>query len=71
MLGRGGMGIVLKAFDPALDRMVALKVLSPALAASGAARHRFAREVRAAAAVVHEHVVAIHAVSSCAGCPTS
>jgi hypothetical protein len=69
VLGRGGMGIVLKAFDPALDRMVALKVLSPALAASGAARHRFAREARAAAAVVHEHVVAIHAVSSWRGLP--
>jgi hypothetical protein len=69
VLGRGGMGVVLKAFDPALDRMVALKVLSPALAASGAARHRFAREARAAAAVVHEHVVAIHAVSSWRGLP--
>ena len=69
VLGRGGMGIVLKAFDPTLDRMVALKVLSPALAASGAARHRFAREARAAAAVVHEHVVAIHAVSSWRGLP--
>ncbi len=69
VLGRGGMGVVLKAFDPALDRMVALKVLSPSLAASGAARHRFAREARAAAAVVHEHVVAIYAVSSWRGLP--
>ena len=69
VLGRGGMGVVLKAFDPTLSRMVALKVLSPALAASGAARHRFAREARAAAAVVHEHVVAIHAVSSWRGLP--
>jgi serine/threonine-protein kinase len=69
VLGRGGMGIVLKAFDAALDRMVALKVLSPSLAASGAARRRFAREARAAAAVVHEHVVAIHAVDSWRGLP--
>jgi serine/threonine-protein kinase len=69
VLGRGGMGIVLKAFDPALDRMVALKVLSPALAASGAARRRFAREAKAAAAVVHEHVVAIHAVDCWRGLP--
>ena len=69
VLGRGGMGIVLKAFDAALDRMVALKVLSPPLAASGAARRRFAREARAAAAVVHEHVVAIHAVDSWRGLP--
>ena len=64
LLGRGGFGIVLKAFDPALSRVVAIKVLAPHLATSAAARSRFAREARAAAAVVHEHVVAIHAVDS-------
>ena len=48
---------------------MALKVLAPQLAASGAARRRFAREARAAAAVVHEHVVAIHAVESWRGLP--
>ena len=64
LLGRGGFGIVLKAFDPALSRVVAIKVLAPHLATSAAARGRFAREARAAAAVVHEHVVAIHAVNS-------
>ena len=69
VIGQGGMGIVLKAFDSALDRAVALKVLAPQLAASGAARRRFAREARAAAAVVHEHVVAIHAVNSWRGLP--
>jgi serine/threonine protein kinase len=56
-------GIVLKAFDGALNRLVAIKVLSPNLATSAAARRRFARESRAAAAVVHEHIVPIHAVS--------
>ncbi|HND51778.1 MAG TPA: serine/threonine-protein kinase, partial [Pirellulaceae bacterium] len=60
----GGMGVVLKAFDTELNRPVAIKVLAPHLAASGAARQRFAREARAAAAVVHEHVVAIHNVES-------
>jgi serine/threonine protein kinase len=60
--GRGGMGIVLRAFDEKLHRVVAIKVLAPALAGSGAARQRFAREARAAAAVAHEHVVGIHAV---------
>ena len=69
VIGQGGMGIVLKAFDSALDRAVALKVLAPQLAASGAARRRFAREARAAAAVVHEHVVAIHAVNTWRGLP--
>jgi serine/threonine-protein kinase len=64
VLGEGGMGIVVKAFDPALHRVVAIKVLAPQMAASGAARRRFDREARAAAAVVHDHVVAIHAVDT-------
>jgi serine/threonine-protein kinase len=63
VVGAGGMGVVLKGFDVALDRYVAIKVLAPHLAVSGAARRRFAREARAAAAVTHENVVAIHAVA--------
>jgi serine/threonine protein kinase len=62
VIGQGGMGIVLKAHDPKLDRVVAIKVLSPALASVAGARERFLREARAAAAVNHEHVVAVHAV---------
>jgi eukaryotic-like serine/threonine-protein kinase len=64
VIGAGGMGIVLKGFDTELNRPVAVKVLAPHLAHNGAARQRFAREGRAAAAVVHEHVVAIHNVES-------
>jgi eukaryotic-like serine/threonine-protein kinase len=64
LLGRGGFGVVLKAVDQALGRLVAIKVLAPQLATNAAARGRFAREARAAAAVVHDHVVAIHAVDS-------
>lgn len=64
VIGKGGMGIVLKAHDTDLNRPVAVKVLAKHLAHSGAARNRFARESRAAAAVVHEHVVAIHNVDS-------
>ena len=41
---QGAMGVVLKAVDKTLDRVVALKVMYPALAACGTARHRFARE---------------------------
>ncbi len=69
VIGRGGMGIVLKAFDSALHRVVAIKVLAPALAISGAARERFLREARAAAAVTHDHVVTIHAVDEANGMP--
>jgi serine/threonine protein kinase len=61
--GRGGMGIVLKARDTKLQRIVAIKVLLPALAASATGRKRFVREARAAAAVRDDHVVAIYAVS--------
>lgn len=64
IIGAGGMGIVLKGFDSELNRPVAIKLLAPNLARVGAARQRFAREARAAAAVVHEHVVPIHNVES-------
>jgi len=63
VIGSGGMGMVLKALDPALDRHVAIKILAPHLASSATARRRFAREARAAAAVIHDHVIAIYQVS--------
>jgi serine/threonine-protein kinase len=69
VLGRGGMGIVLKAVDAALNRPVAIKVLAPHFAGSGAARKRFAREAQAAAAVVHDNVVGIHLVDEWRGLP--
>lgn len=69
VVGRGGTGIVLKAFDRTLNRFVAMKVLDPHLAQNPAARQRFAREARAIAAVVHEHIVPIHAVSEHRGFP--
>jgi serine/threonine protein kinase len=69
VLGRGGMGVVLHGFDASLNRPVAIKVLDPRLAASGAAWRRFEREAQAAAAVVHENVIAIHAVDSWRGLP--
>jgi serine/threonine protein kinase len=69
VLGRGGMGVVLKARDPALDRTVAIKLLTPALCHGATARRRFAREARAVAAVGHEHIVAIHAVDEFRGLP--
>ncbi len=64
LIGSGGMGIVFKAIDTELNRPVAIKLLAPYLAGNGAARQRFAREAKAAAAVVHEHVVPIHNVET-------
>jgi serine/threonine protein kinase/WD40 repeat protein len=69
VIGSGGMGIVLKARDPGLERIVAIKVLKPELAANGAARRRFAGEAQKAAAVMHDHVVTIHAVGEANGLP--
>jgi hypothetical protein len=61
-IGRGSMGIVLRAFDEKLQRVVAIKVMSPELAATSPPRKRFLREARSAAAVRDEHVVVIHSV---------
>jgi eukaryotic-like serine/threonine-protein kinase len=62
VLGRGGMGVVLEAFDSRLQRHVALKVLDPELAGDQVARQRFCREARTAASITHENVVAVHQV---------
>jgi len=69
-VGRGAMGIVLKALDPGLARHVAIKLLAPELASSEKARQRFALEARYAAAIRHEHVVTIFAVSEFDGIPS-
>jgi WD40 repeat protein/serine/threonine protein kinase len=62
VIGRGGMGLVLRALDADLNRIVAIKVIAPQFAASASMRRRFVREARAAAAVCHDHVVTIHQV---------
>jgi WD40 repeat protein/tRNA A-37 threonylcarbamoyl transferase component Bud32 len=69
VVGHGGMGVVLKVFDDKLHRVSAIKVLAPQMAANGTARQRFIREAQAAAAVAHDHVVAIHAVQEAGPVP--
>jgi hypothetical protein len=69
VLGSGGMGVVFEAHDPQLDRPVALKAMLPGLAASAAARQRFLREARAAAAIKHDHIVTIYQVGEDRGAP--
>ncbi|MEZ6124356.1 MAG: bifunctional serine/threonine-protein kinase/formylglycine-generating enzyme family protein [Planctomycetaceae bacterium] len=62
VLGSGGMGVVLKARDTQLHRMVAIKVLSPAAIRDETARPRFLREARAVATIDSPQVVRIHRV---------
>jgi hypothetical protein len=68
-VGRGGMGVVYKGHDAALNRYVAIKGLAPQWASDPAARRRFTREAQAAAAVSHPHVITIHAVGEWRGRP--
>ncbi|MFO0902233.1 MAG: serine/threonine-protein kinase [Pirellulales bacterium] len=69
VLGQGGMSVVFRAFDEKLQRAVAIKALAPQLATTDAARSRFVREARAAAAVTHENVIAIYAVEDAGPVP--
>jgi hypothetical protein len=61
-LGSGGMGAVFLAREPALKRLVAIKVLSPYLVAHATAHARFEREARAVAALSHPNVVSVYAI---------
>jgi eukaryotic-like serine/threonine-protein kinase len=62
ILGIGGMGVVYKAEDPRLGRLVAVKAMLPSIAEKKSAKERFLREARAAAALKHDHVVSIFQV---------
>jgi serine/threonine protein kinase len=60
LIGRGGMGVVYRATNVALNRSYALKVLAPELAGDDQFRERFKREIRIAASLDHPNVVGIH-----------
>ena len=62
IVGRGGMGIVIAAHDPELDRQVAIKLVHPRVwrAASAESRELLRLEARAMARLVHPNVVAVH-----------
>jgi tRNA A-37 threonylcarbamoyl transferase component Bud32 len=62
LIGQGGMGAVYKARQPALDRLVAVKVLPPQAGRDPSFAERFAREARALARLGHPNIVAVHDV---------
>jgi DUF4097 and DUF4098 domain-containing protein YvlB len=59
-IGKGGMGAVYRARQPALDRLVALKVLPPAVGSDPGFAERFTREARALARLNHPNIVAVY-----------
>src|ERR1700677_2154216 len=65
-LGEGGMGVVHAAFDPDLERRVALKVLRSEAEAADV-RQRLLRAARAMARLTHPNVVTVHEVGSASG----
>ena len=68
-IGAGGMGEVYKARDPRLGRDVAIKVLPASLSADPERLHRFEQEARAAAALNHPNILAVHDIGQHDGAP--
>jgi len=68
-LGKGGMGVVYKAFDPIMEREVALKVILDVALAVPEIKQRFYREARTAGKLTHENVTIVHDVGEDQGRP--
>src|SRR5512138_3308739 len=68
-IGKGGMGAVYKARQPALDRLVALKILPPQVASGAGFAERFNREARALAKLSHPNIIGVHEFGQVNGLP--
>ncbi len=68
-LGRGGMGVVYKAREKALDRVVALKTIAEGRHSTPDQRERFRSEAHAIARLRHPNIIAIHAIGAHQDCP--
>jgi serine/threonine protein kinase len=66
-IGHGGMAVVFRARDEQLGRLVALKILAPALAGDAEFQRRFTSESRAAAAIDDSHIVPVFAAGEADG----
>jgi eukaryotic-like serine/threonine-protein kinase len=66
-LGEGGMGVVWKARDERLDRVVAIKILEPGKVLDHDRKLRFVQEAKAASALNHPNIVTIHEIDSAGG----
>ena len=68
-LGQGGMGVVYRAFDTLLQRIVAVKVISGTIDGNPDLRERFFREARAAGQLSHRNIITIHDLGEDEGVP--
>lgn len=69
ILGKGGMGVVYKGFDPLLQREVAIKVISESAFDNPDIKERFFREARAAVKLLHENIIVVHDLGEHEGKP--